>query len=222
LRGPLKLERFRFHLSHENSEYYDESTDGPWTLPRVFSLLAPHRETLRFIEIGTLYNSEVGLVGSDLARFTSLEELTLPYRNTGGWVGQEEILTAPRLRKFTWDFASNDQQIGPHLEEFSNTETIWVRKFILTATACGSPLKEIHIIFKPDVWSGAPPIWPWDRMDALHDLAQKKGTGISVTYFEPTVARDAFDDEGPTESPHSPPVSPTSSELDADFYEAMN
>ncbi|KAK0648488.1 hypothetical protein B0T16DRAFT_455963 [Cercophora newfieldiana] len=191
--GPPKLEHLIFALDYTDGEQYVDEGGGPWSLPRVFSFLAPQRETLRTIKIGTFYNTECDLQGLDLSEYTNLVDLELSARNTGITTGQEEILSAPRLENFTWNFQTNDQQNGPLLEEFDEVCETWVRKFMQHAVATNSSLKKIHIIFTPDIWDGPPPVWPWDRMDTLN--CEGQDMGIAVTYTTPSVEKEYFDHE---------------------------
>ncbi|KAK0610811.1 hypothetical protein B0T14DRAFT_570741 [Immersiella caudata] len=199
LHGP-KLERFSFNLSYPDGEESANSSRRPWSLPHVFSLFSAQRETLRNIQIGSFYNGNCDLRGLNLAGFTSLEELDLTVRNTGVEAGQKEILTAPRLRKFTWDFQTDDQQVGPHLDDFAGDEEAWLRKFMQAAVALKSPLQEIHVRFRPDIWYLKPDVWPWSRMDGLNREGQELRVPITVTYAPPTVSEEEFEDVL-TESP---------------------
>ncbi|KAK4447369.1 hypothetical protein QBC34DRAFT_440123 [Podospora aff. communis PSN243] len=179
LHGP-KLERFAFRLHHPDDEDYVDRGGGPWSLPHVISLLESQEESLRFLRIGTFYNAETELCGSNLAKFTALQELHLVICDLANLTGHDEMFAAPHLRKLTWELHVDDH-VTPG--GFSRDDEACVRTLIQTAAAWKLSLREIEIVFQPKRWWEEEKEWPWDTMRVLE--AEGQEVGIHVTWDEP-------------------------------------
>lgn len=162
------------------------------------SILAPHKTSLKSIELEGFGEGRRGLEEFDLTDFESLEELTLFYSATGCDTGYEANLLAPNLRTFRWHFDDFDQQHAPPLWLFGQPQQEWLRRLTTAAIASRSSLRRIEICFHPDFDHGIRGSeeerkalgYPWDRMDAIAEEIQS--VGIELTYNSPTVTREVF------------------------------
>ncbi|KAM7182879.1 hypothetical protein V8F33_013952 [Rhypophila sp. PSN 637] len=195
LRDFLRIPECLQHLSLLGCENWRDQTQNNWSLGVFFSMLKPQQTTLKTINLQHVSNfGQPGFGGVDLSSFTSLESLYLYHSDTGVTEeAVEGILQASRLRTFTWNLESDDQQCSEMMNDFRpQYQEAFLRELGTKATARRHPLGHIHIIFRPDPGflstHNCPDEYPWDRMNRLGDEL-----GIRVTYDEPTISREEFD-----------------------------
>lgn len=181
LRWPKALQHFEYpYRSSTSSTSYVEN------------FLSWHKDTLKGIVLGNRYSTKIGSKLIDVTKFPVLHELTLSRWPFNYEFSEEtgQMLLAPQLRKFTWDFTVYEE----HSESWSfiNDEVVeWLRQFCLWAVLKQSKLCQIHIIYRPDYWDyrGAKQ-YPWDILDRLKDEISRQG--IELTYTEPTITRESW------------------------------
>ncbi|KAJ5100366.1 hypothetical protein N7456_006418 [Penicillium angulare] len=191
---PKYLAEFKLEFTITD-EIPDEGLES-WTLAGIQNILEPHRQTLRSLKVNAINRDT--LEGFDLRSFESLEELGLGIQLTGNHKRHSDdrdraLYSALPLglRAFHWDLTWSSHPLDDGLQDFSQWEEEWLRRFVLTARAQGCPLKEIYIAFAPDSWSTTnDPVlgaYPWDRMDQLGVELE-----IKVHYNTPTVEPEEY------------------------------
>jgi len=168
-----------------------------WSLATLLPIFAIHKQTLRSIVVTNICRP--GLAGLDLSEFESLEYLRLSDATTGcdpALVGN--IIDAPRLRTFHWDFTLEDQQHGTGLDAFGQREEDWLRALVDAAVERRSSLRKIMVEFKPDdgiyrmgTENMDDVLYPWDRLDAVG--LQASSESIDLWYPDPTMSREEFE-----------------------------
>lgn len=180
---PKKLE----HFAMEDRSIGSSRHLG--TLEDAVRALSPHKATLRTIRLRDLSPS---LSGFSLTGFDALEELDLAAGCTGVEIGQE-LLLAPRLRKFTWTFALEDN-VSQGQNWFNQQEEDWIRRFAQAATERGLSLREIFIDLPRfddnNEEGGLPDTYPFDRMDRV--ASEIRGAGITLSYPTPPISREEY------------------------------
>jgi len=163
-------------------------------------MLAPHRKSLRTLDISTMYNHTPDFTDFGLRDFACLESLTL------GRVGRlsdsdnqaaaaQQILAAPNLRRFRWVIGSDfsDSYETDHNEWFlfGPEEETFLRELAAQAIARRLSLERIDVNFYPSVaCQFMPDEYPWDRMDRVADEIRRGG--IALGYGMPPVTREEF------------------------------
>jgi len=191
----MRLEQFAFSFQWRN---YHGIRNAAWTLPKMFLALNHQRKNIRRIEIAPLYSGNAGLEGVDLSGYEALEELSLPSTNMTTTNGVDEILSAPKLRKFVWCFidASPRGGVSMTLDQFQEEQETWLRRLLTTAAERKHALRQVKIDWEPrnDVKSKSSAkqwVYPWDRLERLRDEGRE--VGIEVMYFPPTFTREMFE-----------------------------
>jgi len=160
-----QLSHFHFGSFYNNRFYMD--------LPMFHSMLLMHKDTLKTIDIGYLSSSGRGRLfnASDFPRLEVLRlsrwemEENLEFSST-----EADLLLAPNLKTFGWDFSIYDQH-SESWTDFGKREERWVRELARAAIERKAALKKIEwlacrerqpvtIVFNGDFhWFDAEPEW---------------------------------------------------------------
>lgn len=92
------------------------------------------------------------------------------------------VLSAPRLRKLTWDFSAWDSEYGPLNGDFVAGHAKWLIDVAHLAYAQRRSLREIEIVFNPGLGchTKKPDLAPWRLID--HAARVLLGLGMVLLY----------------------------------------
>jgi hypothetical protein len=156
------------------------------------SLLSIHRETLQTLDIGYLTQSTTAMI--DVSTFPNLRYLKLSRWSFPQALefseAEAQLLLAPRLKTFGWDFSIMDQ----HSEEwtdFGKREEQWLKDFGIFSSSYKSQLQKIEITFRPANWSTTKADgYPWERMDSVREHIRQ--VGVALEYNLPEVTKERW------------------------------
>jgi len=159
------------------------------------SWLQIHKDTLRHIRIGKLSYGAKGRL-FNAAEFPNLEYLRLSrwLMNPALDTAEEdaELLLAPKLRKFVWDFATNEV-FRENWKDFGEREEEWLRGFAKAAIARRHGLQVIDVRFSPEDMSSNEPLgYPYDRMDRVRE--EIRSSGLELVHDTPSYSREEWMD----------------------------
>ena len=164
---------------------------GLWDFAAIALVLQPQKDNLRMVAIEGLAHGE-SFENLDLAGFSRLEELRIPYWDTDFALDQQWRLLAPALRKFVWLYpGTKDYRVG--FLDFMDLDANWIRGLASTAAARESPLEVIELKYRPmPPWIGIlkADAYPWDLMKRVAVDVQK--AGIQLIWDAPTISRKRF------------------------------
>ncbi|KAK4446685.1 hypothetical protein QBC34DRAFT_383035 [Podospora aff. communis PSN243] len=170
----------------------------------MFSMLSPHASTLRSIGI-TSFDIDgrdsdhlgIDVQNLDLASFKALEQLCLHHEDTYHFSSLESILTAPRLRKFVWNFSGSSQYRIPF--HYPNKKMLsWIQSLVVAARSQRHGLRHVHVFFSTQ--NGDP--YELDELSQLRDEAAEQGIVLSypelgITRHEPVNYDELWADARP-------------------------
>ncbi|KAE8547734.1 hypothetical protein TMatcc_009547 [Talaromyces marneffei ATCC 18224] len=166
------------------------------SFPMIQPWLQIHQDTLKYLRIGRLSSRTKDSL-LDARKFPNLEHLHLPRwlmsSNLNLAEDDADLLLGPKLRKFTWDFSPFHKVLRERWTDFNHEEEEWVRRLAQTAISRGHSLEEVWIEFTPRVMDKEGEIYPWDRLDRLHEDVQS--SGLKVKYNKPVHSRDKWKEE---------------------------
>jgi hypothetical protein len=166
-----------------------------WDLNTMQNLLASHQDSLKTLKIGSMHSTNN--IMFDFSVFNNLEKL-----HVSAWTSSQQPefrpsrFLPPKLHTFTWDFTIEDQH-SEGLGSFGQPEADWLSHFVNVATREQRALRQIHIIFTPEIF-----IWsfnyrafenlryPWDWMDEVRDKIRPHA--INLTYNTPVLTKAQY------------------------------
>ncbi|KAH8801367.1 F-box domain protein [Xylogone sp. PMI_703] len=184
IQWPKALTHFTFGSFYGNRFYMDLSMFHSW--------LQVHKDTLVYISIGYLSKSTHKRLFNS-CDFPNLETLKLSrwsMKELDTPAADADILLAPNLKTFGWDFTIYDQH-SESWTAFGDKEENWVRGIAKAAIEKKTGLKKIEIVFTPEGWdTKMEDGYPWDRMDRIHDEIQQNG--LTLRYNQPSITKEAW------------------------------
>ncbi|KAF2786297.1 hypothetical protein K505DRAFT_380362 [Melanomma pulvis-pyrius CBS 109.77] len=180
---PIRLERFALHTINNRR--------GPY-MP--ITMLEPFKHCLSEIE---LYPRDPDRTPFSFSDFSKLETLRLTWTN----VKESSVLEAPwhllppRLRTLGWVFTGVDAGDDPEevWEVFHLIVEVWTRKLVQAALAKDIPLREVEMIFFPNLVLEFAPThheYPWDQIKRLEE--KLIGDGVCVVYDTPSITKEEW------------------------------
>ncbi|KAH8897326.1 hypothetical protein GQ53DRAFT_837973 [Thozetella sp. PMI_491] len=189
LRCIATLERLTFKCTMYRDDH-DNIT--PWSLGSLQPTLERHRHTLRHLDVRSIaprLDKRDPLYGFNLSSFEALETLSLNVSSTGVDTTHVECLVAPRLKKFHWDFSSEDDDLPMTLSSIRQEEEEWLRALAMAFVRKKAPLSEILVTYEPQCqlggFSDGIAIYPWEHFDAV--ASDVRPYGITVSYNTPVL-----------------------------------
>ncbi|KAF1999550.1 hypothetical protein P154DRAFT_523335 [Amniculicola lignicola CBS 123094] len=167
LRWPARLEHFSIRNFSNVSE--QEITD----YSEFESILHAHGQSLTSLGLPDFFHFPKGRP-PNLSFLAHLQVLIIKDngRNPQIWSAEDfctNVLSAPELRKLTWNFSFFDEEYGAQNMEFDAGHVKWLIDVARLAHAQRRSLREIEIVFNPDPqygrYSRKPSMAPWKLID---------------------------------------------------------
>lgn len=206
---PEKLTKFRLYTTWSGIYRID--------MPMIQSCLQPHKTTLKYIRIDEIPVKQRldRPLGFEATQFSRLKQLHL-----SRWLWSEhldlemaraeaELLLAPKLRKFVWDFSTLSGDLPMrYWPSFGAKEEEWLKIFahVVISQRDRCCLEEIRIQFTLDIGEQriqfTPEdigekeeyeVYPWDRMHCVREeVARQSGGLVTLTYSDPVFSREKW------------------------------
>ena len=178
LEWPAKLERFR--LNSDSIQEQDIDVDY------LRSALLRQRDCLKSLTIKG-YTLRRPIVVRD---FPSLETINLSIPSMTGWDPNEvcfNILSAPRLRKFTWDFFNVDELTDFHNVchcGFGKQDIDWLTDVVTSGPYQARALREVEVVLQEGFYSccmGRNQLEVAGRFRDLENILHSQGVDLKQT-----------------------------------------
>jgi hypothetical protein len=179
LRWPTRLEHFKIcniGVPRGETSY----------LSQFESILYAHGQSLTSLGLPDFFNFPLGNP-PDLFTLAHLQVVSIADNVVYPRIWSAEafctyILSAPRLRKFIWDFSRWDCEHGDQNTDFVAGHAKWLIDVAHFARVQHRSLREIEIVFNPGLgcYTKKPDLPPWELMD--HAARVLLGLGIVLLY----------------------------------------
>jgi hypothetical protein len=179
LRWPTRLEHFKICN-------IDVSSGETSYISQFESILNAHCQSLTSLGLPDFFPFPLGHP-PDLSTLTHLQVVSITDHVVYPRIWSAEafctyILSAPRLRKFIWDFSLWDCEYGPLNTNFVAGHAKWLIDVAQLARVQHRSLREIEIVFNPGLgfYTDKPDMAPWELID--HAARVLMGLGMVLLY----------------------------------------
>jgi hypothetical protein len=186
---PLSLTdilRWSTRLEHFKICNIDVPSEDTSYLSQFESILYAHGQSLTSLGLPDFFRFPLGNP-SDLSTLAHLQVVSITDHGVYPRIWSAEafctyILSAPRLRKFVWDFSLWDREHGPLNMDFVAGHAKWLIDVAHLARVQHRSLREIEIVFNPGLgcYTKKPDLAPWELID--HAARVLLGLGMVLLY----------------------------------------